>query len=1455
MLNKLLVIVLLFSLMLFQETKSVLAIEIERFEQLDTRYGLSQNNVLSIYCDHEDFMWFGTMDGLNRYDGYSFKIIKSEPGKKNTLTHNRISKIWEDQRNFLWVKTYDGYYHYYLRETGEFINFPDYHEVIEEKNSTISSFHETRNKTVWLGTTNSGLYHLTFDETSMRYQNEHYVAEKTPGLLSNAISFILSDPSGKVWVGTDKGLNQLDNTGKFQQLFEGSAISCGLIADQQLFIGTNNQGLLLLDLQTGKTANLPDALQNNDLKHIRFIENTRHFLLIGTPNQGLWIYNQQTKQIKQYKKNGRDAQYLFADRTGLIWLKTEQFGVLQIDPETGSELHFNLVSPEKRSIIDDERPFFYEDQNQNFWIGIHGGGLALYQRETKSFNFYQNDPLSRNTLSSDFVHCMAEDRSGLLWVGTGQINGGANKVILSNPSFTQVLPEPRFEHLADNVVRAIFEDSNEYIWVATKSGRIYIYNQENELLNSLSTNNKLKTNIPGNIYCIIEDHEGYIWLGSKGGGVLVSKEPIKNNKRYYQQLSFHQYIHEPGNVHSLSNNNVYTLLEDHQHQIWIGTYGGGLIRVTGRTASELICKRINQQNSNLSSNEVRFLFEDTNQRLWVATTFGLNVSDLKSGNELPRFETLFYDPDVPASISYNDVIHIFEDSKQQLWFGTFGAGVSILKTYIGTGSEFMHLKTRNGLSNDAVFSMLEDRSGKIWMGTENGISSYLPARMIFENYDINSGLYTNNYSENACFRLASGKLLFGSIAGVLLIHPETIEKTEYAPKMALTNFQLNNRNIDINDPASPIRQEIGTLEKIDLQYNQSSFSIEYAALSFLAPHLNNYAFMLENFENDWNYVGNQRKATYTNLSAGTYIFMVKAANWDGTWNEIPRQLVINIHPPWWRSTWALIIYFVVSLVLLEFARRIFFKYYRMQNDLQVERRVNDIKLQFFTNISHEIRTPLTLILGPIDDIKASKHLPPEVRNRINMMDRNGRRMLKLINQLLDFRKIQNKKMVLQIETINLNDFVEEICEHFTPVARQKQIDFQLIKSDTSPTVYVDPNKFDSVVFNLLSNAFKYTGQGKKIRVEIFAPMGEYIEIAISDEGTGISRDKLKYLFQRFTPLSTDDQQLKGTGIGLSLAYEIMQLHKGNILVESDEGKGSRFIISLRTGFGHFEKDELREKTQFNHVHQQPVDEDSTENSPVILDVHLNDAPLALIVEDNPEVLLYVSESIKSLFKVETAINGREALDKLKHLHPDVIITDVMMPEMGGIELTKAIKADFNTSHIPVVMLTAKSNMEDQIIGIESGAEAYLLKPFNAEYLRAMVTNLIKQRELVIQKYRDKKAGELFNTKITNKDDQFLNEIFEIIEKHFSDSEFNVEQLISVSVYSRTVLYNKVKGLLGVSPVDLIRQVRLKHAARLITEGGHKISEAAYACGFNDPKYFRKCFKTMFGVNPTEYKGS
>jgi ligand-binding sensor domain-containing protein len=499
-----------------------------------------------MFCDHQDFMWFGTMDGLNRYDAYSFKIIKSEPGKKNVLTNNRVSSIWEDELKFLWVKTYDGYYHYYIRETGEFINFPDYNEIIEEKNSIISCYHEEKKGSVWLGTSNSGLYHLSYNNETKRYQSKRFNSSGNNALSNNSISFVLSDSNDINWIGTQNGLNAIDSNATVKQLLRTTNFTCGALVDDNLYMGTYKGGITVYNTSSLSLLAAKQLDGNAEIGKVRFIEKLAdNSLLFGTENKGLFHYQTSNKKLKQYHKFGNNAQYVFTDSYGIIWLRTEDFGIVKIDVNLGVEKHFDLIKKEKFSIIDDERPFIYEDRNRNLWIGIHGGGLALYNRENDSFSFYKNNPLSDNTLSSDFVHCIGEDRSGMLWVGTGQFNGGANKVILANPSFTQIIPEKNLENLADNVVRCLFEDSNKNTWMATKSGSIYIYNSNNELIKKIDNLHVLKEDLPGyNIYSILEDHEGYIWLGSKGGGVLVSSKPITKGNKFYEKLSFNLYQKE-----------------------------------------------------------------------------------------------------------------------------------------------------------------------------------------------------------------------------------------------------------------------------------------------------------------------------------------------------------------------------------------------------------------------------------------------------------------------------------------------------------------------------------------------------------------------------------------------------------------------------------------------------------------------------------------------------------------------------------------------------------------------------------------------------------------------------------------------------------------------------------------------------------------------------------------------
>ncbi|HJX70398.1 MAG TPA: two-component regulator propeller domain-containing protein, partial [Bacteroidales bacterium] len=973
-------------------------IEIERFEHLDTRAGLSQNNVISMYCDHQGFMWFGTWDGLNRFDGYSFKIFKSEEGKKNALTHNRISGIWEDTLDNLWVKTYEGYYHYLIPETEEFITFPYYYESIEEKNSAINCFFQPVRDEVWLGSSNSGVYYLKFDAKVRRYQATHFLSRGPSSISNNTINFIISDDENNIFLGTNRGLNFLNRselnseTPYFNHLYANYHFTGSDRFDSVLYFGTRNNGILLYDLNNNKFIDPAPGLgifRNIEIKAIRNAVKSG-LLIITTRGQGLFLYHPETDKSWNFKRYGTDIISIFEDSYGMIWMKTERFGIVRINPVSGEENHYTLTPEEIQPVIDDERPYYYEDKDKNLWIGIHGGGLAFYDRPADSFVFYRNIPNSPYTISSDFVHCIAEDKSGLLWVGTGQFNGGINKAITSNPSFRQIIPKKSLDNLADNVVRCLYRDSNGYIWMATKSGTIYIYTPDFRLFNTLEYLPLLHGNLPGyNVYTIMEDRQGYIWMGSKGGGIVVSSKPVSTNPEYYKKIRFHSYKHIPEDSLSLCHNFVYSIFQDSEGKVWIGTYGGGLSLVLSRTTDSLNCRSVNNTNSTLSNNDVRFIFEDSKKRLWVATTFGLNLlQDIHAGEDTLRFRAFFYDPRDERTISYNDIVHIFEDTENRLWFATLGGGASLLSHFDQNTAVFKHFRKKDGLINDAVFAILEDRNHHIWFSTEKGISKLDASTGTFENYDRNSGLFSENFSENTCCMTTGSKLVFGSTNGTLVIDPDQINKTRYKPPVIITNFQLFNRTVDFADPDAPIRQSVETLDTIILQYNQHSFSFEYAALSFFAPDQNRYEFILENFDKDWNEVGNQRKATYTNLLPGEYTFRVRAASWDGTWNMEPRSIYIRIIPPWYKSKLAILIYIGLMMVIAYISWRIFLNYYRLQNNLKVERRVNDIKLQFFTDISHEIRTPLTLILGPIEDIKSLKNLPGMLTERIEIMERN-----------------------------------------------------------------------------------------------------------------------------------------------------------------------------------------------------------------------------------------------------------------------------------------------------------------------------------------------------------------------------------------------------------------------------------------------------------------------------------
>lgn len=1455
-------ILLLFAQLVIPVNNLLHAQLVHKFESISTAQGLSQNFVQSIFCDDKGFLWFGTWDGLNRYDGNQFKIFKVNPSQQYSLTNNRIIDIWEDKQNTLWVKTNDGYIHYFIEETYDFITYPYYLKSLEERNSTITSFVESDRQEVLLGSSNSGLYYLTYNAENDNYDERQYLNRGESTISDNRITFILTDNHDDLWIGTKRGINNIsqvelskDNP-SFSNFWLDYEFSVGFQLDSLLLFGTSGAGIKTYESDIRRFDSYPDLFTELSDKSITIIESpSPDLLLIGTVDYGLYIYDIAQKSLTTRLLEEKTIKKVYKDSFGTIWLNTNEFGIYQLDARMSFVRHYNLTDEEIKSTVDDERQFLYEDSNQNLWIALHGGGLAYYNRQLDKFDFYRNHPGDNTSISSDNVYCIAEDQSGMLWVGTGIPNGGVNKLYTSSEAFEQIILEKDVVNGKENVVRSILIDTNNNIWLGTKTGDIYILDSSFKVLRKISQIPLVKGSSPGqNAYTMVQDQDAHIWIGTKGGGVFVSEEPISNPGFNYNKIRFYNYTNDPEDSLSLSSDLVYSIIQDRDNRIWIGTFEGGLNLVSKREGPLMECRTFNTSNSSISSDKVRNLFEDKQQRLWITTAFGINylkLDDLDADH--PEIKSSLFDPSQQNSLSYNDVIHVYEDSKTNLWFGTSGGGLNKLITENRESLEFTHVNTKQGLINDVVYAILEDNNNQLWFSTDHGLSKFNPADSTFENFDKSNGLTTDVFNENTCAVTHDGRLLFGSNEGLLVVHPDKIRKDEYMPNVVLTNFQLFNKDVNIKDPNSPIQQDIGTLDKIELAYFQSSFSVEYAALSFYVPTKNKFAFKLENFDDQWNEVGNQNKATYTNLTPGEYTFKVKAANWNSGWSDKTRSIHIIIHPPWWKTTEMYIAYFILLAIVIEIIRRSYVRYHQLQNDLKVEKRVNDIKLQFFTNISHEIRTPLTLILGPIHDIMELKNIPNNIRNKLHLVEKNGKRMLRLVNQLLDFRKVQKSKMILKVRKVELVSFVKSIIENFDLIGEHKKIKIHFQPEFQEQDIWVDPNKFDSVIFNILSNALKFSPKGGKVLVRIHNSNEKNVQITITDNGSGISKSRVNQIFQRFSPLSEENEEFGSSGIGLAYSYQIIKLHHGDISVKSEPGKGSSFSITIEKGMDHFSEDEMlhdEAKSLYQIKHEQIIDEESEEEITAELKEKENKI---LIVEDNLEILNYLKENLVFDYDILTAHNGQEALEVLETGNPNIIITDIMMAVMDGIELTQRLKDSLDTSHIPVIMLTAKSSMEDQIEGIECGAEAYILKPFNMGYVRAVINNLIKQRSLISLKYIQNKAAITESINITTKDAKFLSDINDIIKEHYSDPEFNIEKLVEHSYVSRTLFYHKIKSLLGLTPIDFLRQKRLHIASELILNSDYNISEIAFISGFSDAKYFSRKFKEIYHLTPTEFK--
>lgn len=1414
--------------------------------------GLVQRTVTDIMQDARGFIWFSTWNGLNKYDGYTFKNYKSYPGDGCTLTSNRILRIAPTQYNGIWCQTYDA--RVYLFDVSQ-EKFIDILQPIEEEHQKIYSVHKiyTLPKGISWIVCNKGAFRI--DERMLANGEEGSITLYIPGagnLPGKKITNIQQDADGDEWIFTNKGAcivgqKSLSDDTKFISFCENNG-KIYLISDDKL--ATYNQPAGTLEYKT-----IPFApLKLNCIQSLG-----KDTIAIGT-NNGILLYLAQNKQFKFIKKmtqSSSNTVSIFKDSHNELWVFTRARGVMRYNLLTGEKQHYETPSQNMPKAELQSRDVIFEDSQGTLWMVPHQGCLSYYDRETKELKPYYADYSKPDTKFTPVITNFYLDRQKNFWF--------TNNFWMDKVSF---FPNASQLTIFDNgyETRAFLVDKQENLWVANKKGFIRIFNPDKSLKGYLTPEGKISrqaVSFASNIYCFLEDEQGDIWLGSKWDGIFRLKRKENGDFRV------ESYTHKEDDPYSLSHNSIYCIYQDCRHRIWIATHGGGLNLL--QESPEGKARFVHSGNLLKGYSQDKFtktrIIKEVNNTILVGTTEGLITFPCQFERpEDIRFHANVRQPDTASSLSSNDVIYIYTDSRQQTYVLTFTGGINqiVSDSLLTDHIRFKTYTKQNGLVSDLVLSMIEDAQKNLWIVSENTIAKFDPEVGTFDHYS-EKYLQKEIYFSEAAPVIQHNQLILGTDAGILRINPTSLSKSTYAPPIVFTGLRLQGiqQTVDIND-----------LEELRLNPDERNVTIQFAALDYIDPTAINYAYRLKGLEENWNEVDNSRTASYINLSPGEYEFEIRSTNSDGVWTSNTRRLSIIVVPTFWETYWATLLYavfFVLSTTTIVF---IILYIYRLRHQINLEQQLANIKLRFFTDISHELRTPLTLITSPIGEVLEHEQLSPGARKHLTLVHSNTERMLRLINQILDFRKIENKKMKLMLEKIEINALLRKVMENFQLIAEEKHIDFRLQTEQESIYSWIDQDKFEKIVFNLLSNAFKYTPANKSITVHSFTE-GSSLVVSVNDEGIGIDPKKQQTLFQRFETLVRSNILQPSSGIGLSLVKELIELHQGSIRVNSETGVGSEFIVTLPLGRQVYEG---KENTEFilndapsadanrecENKEVKPIAANDAEEKPV------NDAveePVTvLIVEDNTELRSFLNDILCGTYRVIEATNGQEGLEQALQSMPDFIISDVMMPVMDGLDMVKAIKGNRDVCHIPIILLSAKSSLDDRISGLEQGIDDYITKPFSSTYLKTRIKSLLRQRkslqELYLKQWSEKPREapapayleiEPSMPQIIPFDEIFMKKVMEIMDARMDDSNLTIDEFAQKLGMGRTVFYQKLKSIVGLSPVDFIREMRIKRAKQLIETGEYNVSTIAYMTGFNDPKYFSKCFKKKYGMTPSEFQ--
>lgn len=1294
------------------------------FRHFSVEDGLSSNSVRAIMQDKYGFMWLGTDDGLNRYDGTTIKVYNLNPQGSNDY----ISSLYDTTDN-IWVGTEDGAY-IFDYETESFELFKVLTAQGDSIKSNVNHIAEDRDGNLWFSTVGQGIFKYNMS----KHYLEHYEFKDANGLMAS----VLVDSENQIWAVTNWGNPTVSKLNKAENKFEpfpityeaGQYDSNSLVmledSEHALWLGTWECGLQKIDRYTGKATTYLHPSEGKGATHIHsLVEYAPHQLLIGS-DDGLLLFNTLTcehqlfteDETNPYSLSNRFVYPIVKDREGGIWVGTYYGGVNYLSPNTGQFecfAHSRFFNSVNGTVIGR----FCEDSYGHIWIASDDGGLSRFSPKDKQFTHYMPDE-HRNSLSYHNVHALCMDDDDL-WIGT--YTGGVNVLNTKTGAFRVYTTRGGDLTTLDGTSSyAIFRDREKRIWVTSMAG-MNLYNREEDNFIRVKDLESLTIDID-------QDADGNIWFSTQGKGLFKYNPDKKTWKNY---------------VHS----NV----------------SGALV-----------------------NDQVNCVLIDGNGNMWVGTMNGL----CKYNAEEDLFEA------IPLDIPSCNICGIVEDQ---------------------------HV---------------------LWLTTTKGLVRYAPGEscQVFTRSD---GLQSEQFLPNAALKASDGKIYVGSVNGFNAFYPYQIKTNKVLPPVVITGLEIFNKEIRIGDKKLP--KALNWMTELDLSYKDHVFSLLYASLSYCTPEKNQYAYKLEGFDKDWNYVGSQNKATYTNLPAGTYVFKVKATNNDGIWSNREASLKITIHPPFYWSTASKILYFILVCIALTFFIRFLLKRTEKKHTAEInqlnvskEKEVHEAKIKFFTMIAHEIRTPVSLIIGPLEKImKSSIPMPAVLRDDLNIIDRNSQRLLFLVNQLLDFRKVEQEGITMKYASQNIRQLLQAVCERFKPFITQHGAHLEVEYPDADFTAMVDSEAITKLISNLLTNASKYT-KDKVILSCVVQPEQHTFVVKVTDNGIGISEEDRKKIFKPFYQ-AMDNKP--GTGIGLSIVKSIVESHNGCIEVESEINKGSSFIVTLP-----IEQVGATAQEGEAGVLNPTIPEDIlSESLPV---VSSKDKPLMLIVDDNEEMLNFLSSSFSAQYSILTAEDGVEALEKLKEHEVTLIVSDWMMPRMDGVEFCKALRADQAISHIPFILLTAKTDTNSKIEGMDCGADAYIEKPFSVQYLEACIKNLLDLRNLLRQKFSKMPMVPLNSIASNSVDNKFLTRINEIIEQNFSEPELTIDFLAEQLGISRSSLFSKIKTLANVTPNELIQIVRLKKAAALLAENKYRINEICYMVGFNSPSYFAKCFQKQFGIKPGEF---